>query len=342
MPVQIPKCDQCSKNDSKVTCINCEENFCTGCDSKHHSTEKRMKHKRVPCTGTEISSRFCSVKGHEGQTIPLYCQNCLKPLCALCVIGEHKNHTTIPLQSAVENAKAIIQANIVPIQKNIEKIDQDLKLMEEDMKKLEAKITDAKKRRNAESQKLEDLKSWVTKQDVDPNAILSLLSELKLEWKVELKHQATLAKNPVELISSNGLTRKGRTFISNSPSCWRSVRGKEKWSSGVHEFTFIMKVRGCQAPTTSVMAGIAQETIDLDSQCVGVSDGGVGYGNTGKVYPAGIQKFPWNENQKIRIVYDQSTVIFYVEKSEVYRQAISGCFVPCVSLYANSVIEWVD
>jgi len=152
---------------------------------------------------------------------------------------------------------------------------------------------------------------------------------------------ADLKISNVELISSNQLTRKDRTFISNSYN-WKSVRGKEKWSSGVHEFTFIMKVRGRLDPNVSVFAGIASD-IKLDADHMGRS--GVAYGNTGDVNSGGVwfgKKTGYNENQKIRIVYDQSTVIFYVENSEVYRHAISGCFVPCVSLVGPSVIEWVD
>jgi len=216
MPLQAPKCDICGQSDAQLNCTHCEANFCHPCDQKTHMG-KLKSHQRTACTGTDLPSRFCSVTGHEGQNLPVYCQTCLKPICALCLLGEHKTHSNLPIKSAVENVKSIIKDNLVPIQANMAKIDQEIKVMEEDMKKLEEKIKEAKKRRNEENQKLEDLKLWLNKPDVDPYVFLSLVSDLKLETKLQ------------EL---QGYGAPGSRFADGFTMT--SLEGEWSWGSGDH------------------------------------------------------------------------------------------------------------
>jgi len=197
MPLQVSKCDICSQSDAQVTCTHCEANFCNACDKKSH-IGKLQTHQRIPCTGTETPSRFCSVIGHEGLTLPLYCQTCLQPICALCTHGEHKNHPNIPIKSAMENAHSILQANLMPLQANIAKIDQEIKVMEAEVKKLEDKISEAKKRRNEENQKLEDLKSWLNKTDVDPYGLLTFVLEAKLRGAQVIDPICGIGTIPIE------------------------------------------------------------------------------------------------------------------------------------------------
>jgi len=184
MPLQVPKCDTCYQSDVQTTCTICDANFCNECDKKFH-IEKRKNHQRVPYTGVELPSRFCSIQGHEGQPLVLYCQTCFKPICALCCLhGDHKNHPHLQMTTAMEYAKQIIKGSLGQVQANITKIDQDIKVMEEEMKKLEEKIKTSKSRKIEETQKLEALRSSLNKIDVDPYVFLSLISELKLESKL--------------------------------------------------------------------------------------------------------------------------------------------------------------
>jgi len=188
MPLQVPKCENCGQSDSQVTCSTCEGNYCNLCDQKWHSG-KRKNHQRMPYTGTELPSRLCIIDTHEGQTLSLYCQTCLKPICALCHIGEHKNHPCISIKDAVENAKTIFNDHLVPIQNNIAKLDQDIKILEEERKKIDEKINETKNKRNETNQKFEDLKSWLKKKDLDPYGFLSLISDLKLNSKLQVTQE---------------------------------------------------------------------------------------------------------------------------------------------------------
>jgi len=203
MPLQVPKCENCGQSDAQVTCTTCEGNYCNLCDTKWHN-EKRKNHQRIPYTGTELPSKLCTRIGHEGQHLSLYCQTCLIPICAFCLVAEHKNHPSVPLKNAVEHVKTIIKDNLIPFQDELSKIDQEIKVMEvekkkleEEVKKLDGKIKEAKNKRNETSQKLEDLKSWLDRKDVDPYRFLSLVSELKLNSKPQVATQGTTILDPV-------------------------------------------------------------------------------------------------------------------------------------------------
>jgi len=125
MPFDLPKCDICEQKDAQLTCVKCEINICKICDEKHHSKGKLKEHQRDPYTGT--TSRFCTIKGHEKQTLALFCQTCSKLICGTCVVSEHKVHTWLGVEVATENAKNILKNAIKPLQENITGAQDEIK-----------------------------------------------------------------------------------------------------------------------------------------------------------------------------------------------------------------------
>jgi len=135
MPLQIPKCD-CGESDVQITCLQCEQDFCTKCDEKTHWSARLKQHGRRPYAGVDSgSSQYCSVQGHEKQSLPLFCQTCSKLICGLCLHGEHKMHSSVPLKEAVENATVVLKASILPIQERITKHEKEIKDIREEIKK---------------------------------------------------------------------------------------------------------------------------------------------------------------------------------------------------------------
>jgi len=163
----------------------------------------------------------------------------------------------------------------------------------------------------------------------------------------------TKRKSSVELRWASTLIIADRTITSTGTG-WRSVRGAELWASGVNECTFVMKTRGYSSGT-SIICGIAPDTIALDSQYPGYTTGlGAGIGDQGSTFGGATvvttSKKPsgryFDENEEVRIVYDQGRGIlsFFVNKNEIC--SFSGVFgsnqCPVVSLYGTSVVEWID
>jgi len=139
MPLHHQKCEVCGLSDAEITCLTCPANLCNSCDQKWHS-DKRQNHKRMEYAGTDLPSRYCA--RHEGQTLSLYCETCSFPICALCLIGEHKNHLVISIQDAAQkNIKVLIPT----VEAVLAEMDQELKTMEKEKKKLENKLEEEKK-----------------------------------------------------------------------------------------------------------------------------------------------------------------------------------------------------
>jgi len=141
-------------------------------------------------------------------------------MCALCIFGDHKNHSHLPITSVLDNAKVVIKDNLVLLQTNVSKIDEEIKglekekkKLEEDLKRLEEKLKETIKKKNEESQKIEDLKSLCSKSDVDPYVYLQLIGELKLEIKVQSE-----AETYIKLAHQY---RKGDNVKQNHPEALR-------------------------------------------------------------------------------------------------------------------------
>jgi len=176
----------CEKKDVHTTCIKCDLNFCTSCDEKHHSSGKLKDHQRDIYSGL-TPSRFCTIKGHEKQPLPIFCQSCSKLICGICVLGEHKAHTCVLAEVAAENAKGILKNAIVPLQETITRAEAVIKTTQEEInalhgeiKKKEEKIKETKKEINENAQKIEEIKSLLNKNQVDSFVLLSMASNLKI------------------------------------------------------------------------------------------------------------------------------------------------------------------
>jgi len=190
--LDLPKCDVCEEHDVQITCIMCNLNFCKSCDEKHHSKGKLKTHQRDIYSGL-TPSRFCVSKGHEKQTLSLFCQVCSKLICGFCV-GDHKAHTYVGAEVAAANAKEVLKDSIVPLQDSITKAQVDVKTSQEkikvlqgEIKKEEENIREIKRNIDENLQKIEDIKSLLRKNESDSFTLLSMVSNLKLELNPHFK-----------------------------------------------------------------------------------------------------------------------------------------------------------
>jgi len=187
MPLQIPKCE-CGDADVQVSCIQCEQSLCTKCDEKMHWSARFKQHERRPYAGIDIPSQRCDVKGHEKQVIPLYCRTCTKFICALCLLGDHKLHSVVPLEEATAYAKDELKAALVPIQERITKTQEAIstlqkknKDLQDEIQKNDEKIKERKQKISEDSQKIEDIKRILTQNNTNPFELMSVMSKFKLE-----------------------------------------------------------------------------------------------------------------------------------------------------------------
>lgn len=94
------KCAQCDEQSSAVHCVECEKNFCPGCDALLHKSAKRADHQRNPLAAApSLGHAFDSSAAPEAEkcqqceeaAVQVSCVECTKNLCDACNALLHKS-----------------------------------------------------------------------------------------------------------------------------------------------------------------------------------------------------------------------------------------------------------
>lgn len=98
------QCEFCQTSSNlKWKCLECYVYLCQKCNSKYHANHKVFKHHNVvdirDC-GKDINAEnvlkaqlkniICS--GHNDEKCFIFCKECMKPLCAICIVKFHNGH----------------------------------------------------------------------------------------------------------------------------------------------------------------------------------------------------------------------------------------------------------
>jgi len=82
-----------------------------------------------------------------------FAKHVFKLVCGLCVAGEHKPHSWVPLEEGTESAKELLKEAIVPIQTRITQAEEEMitiqrknKALQEEIKKNEERIKETKQK----------------------------------------------------------------------------------------------------------------------------------------------------------------------------------------------------
>uniref|UniRef100_A0A8W8JNF8 Tyrosine-protein kinase n=1 Tax=Magallana gigas TaxID=29159 RepID=A0A8W8JNF8_MAGGI len=115
----IVRCYLC-ENPGDHLCRLCQLTLCLECTPKHLS-DKGTTHEIVALisqTSTYIETRVECVK-HGKSVCEIYCNDCLIPICAKCVIDKHKQHTLISLDEFLERKKGDILNDIQEMESTV-------------------------------------------------------------------------------------------------------------------------------------------------------------------------------------------------------------------------------
>ncbi|KAF6216602.1 hypothetical protein GE061_000946 [Apolygus lucorum] len=116
-------CDECAKATSK--CKDCDELLCDRCVRAHIRVKLTKDHFIVPLEDPQSSPSFTNqssgasssssssvlngntfCESHLTETVRLYCDTCFKPVCSECTVLDHRGHTFIYLQDALDGARS--------------------------------------------------------------------------------------------------------------------------------------------------------------------------------------------------------------------------------------------
>jgi hypothetical protein len=104
------KCGQCDEKQSTTHCVECDKNYCDGCNELLHKSAKRQGHQRNALgAAPSVSTSFGTQEQHvdrcmqcDEKNADVSCVECTKTLCTGCDALLHKSaaravHTRIPI-----------------------------------------------------------------------------------------------------------------------------------------------------------------------------------------------------------------------------------------------------
>ncbi|XP_077983416.1 E3 ubiquitin-protein ligase TRIM71-like [Glandiceps talaboti] len=134
-PAKRSSCNSCDDGHMATSlCRDCNENLCDRCVLAHQRVRLTKDHHIVQLNiafqfnsrSTSLQTSFltsslqalaqpladpqqsyCEVRGHENEVLRLYCDTCSKAICRECTMLDHRGHSCVYLQDAVQNCKAI-------------------------------------------------------------------------------------------------------------------------------------------------------------------------------------------------------------------------------------------
>ncbi|XP_050411172.1 kinesin light chain 1 isoform X2 [Patella vulgata] len=160
----IPQCDVCNEDKSQYFCRDCDQYLCKSCKTMHDKMKICKDHfvcrydekkicqqsndpmmEMLSATSVTHPKDFCP--NHEGETVKIYCKDCLLAACFNCLVADHNGHKFLDLKKDEVR----------------QSIRQDLKTLNDD---LEKQITNFQKQHDDLSSKLIEIKNC-TKTECD-------------------------------------------------------------------------------------------------------------------------------------------------------------------------------
>ncbi|KAF7706751.1 E3 ubiquitin-protein ligase TRIM68-like [Silurus meridionalis] len=149
---QEPKgvlCDSCNKEklEALKSCLDCGVSLCLTHLLPHKTAAKLKKHKLIDPV-ENLEDYIC--QKHE-KTLELFCRDDQMCVCQFCILGDHKNHNTVPMEEESQEKKS----HLVETQKHVQKMIQS---RQEKLEELKQSIE--LNRRHANMEKTESMKMF--------------------------------------------------------------------------------------------------------------------------------------------------------------------------------------
>ncbi|XP_078341051.1 uncharacterized protein LOC111108437 [Crassostrea virginica] len=112
----VLRCDLCETPVPPMYCDICHIKLCIPCVGVHLS-DRSKKHEVVPFEERGITTKCPK---HSTKICELHCEECLIPICSLCVSsGQHLGHKAIEIMTFLTSKKEIIKKDLQEIEKFI-------------------------------------------------------------------------------------------------------------------------------------------------------------------------------------------------------------------------------
>ncbi|XP_053707559.1 E3 ubiquitin-protein ligase TRIM39 isoform X1 [Synchiropus splendidus] len=146
-------CDVCTgiKQPAVSSCLTCTASYCSEHVRPHHSTPFYSKHPLMD-PQEALRGRTCSL---HRRLLEVFCRTCQRCICAICVLEEHRTHTTVSVQTERQSK-----------QKHISRTEQEIvnRIKEKDItvSELKRKLEALKNYADGERSQVEELLDGVS------------------------------------------------------------------------------------------------------------------------------------------------------------------------------------
>ena len=100
-PQSQPMCDACEKLPSKVSCLECNQNYCEQCGNFFHKANKKISQHKL--LGFDQKSQFVKSQAFlcvcpSKRALEFFCLQCKNSICKYCAIVDHGGHEKILME----------------------------------------------------------------------------------------------------------------------------------------------------------------------------------------------------------------------------------------------------
>lgn len=176
-------CQLCS-NPVEHHCNLCHVNLCSPC-TVQHLADKTNRHEIVEFINRKEGPILPECNSHKKNRCEMYCKDCCKPTCVLCVIAEHKKHDFTDIREIIQKSKQRIIADLVELEnviapklKNITtsvlhvyaELHKYISVIQDQENKICMVVRDIGRRMRAE--KIREMQSLATKATIELNEVI--------------------------------------------------------------------------------------------------------------------------------------------------------------------------
>lgn len=174
-------CQLCP-NPVEHHCNLCHVDLCSPC-TVQHLADKTNRHEIVEFINRKEGPILPECNSHKKNRCEMYCKDCCKPTCVLCVTTEHKKHDFTDIREIIENSKQRIIADleeleniIAPKLKNITtsvsyaELHKSISVIQDQEDKICKVVRDIGRRMRAE--KIKEIQSLATETTIELNEVI--------------------------------------------------------------------------------------------------------------------------------------------------------------------------
>ena len=212
----ISVCQFCEEFYIKWKCINCDLLLCQLCHSRIHSKSKSSTDHKViehkDCESEDaleitrqVDLTRMACKQHSDETCLLHCNNCDRPVCSECLIGDHQNHKYSKLD-------IVYQKKLKVIKEIKSKIESEIPFCKKQGANLQHILSEENKQFTENKDKIIEFRDKIIRH---ADKLLSELDKLR-------KPREDLVKKELDSVKQrkNGLEKRkthlGQTLVSSS------------------------------------------------------------------------------------------------------------------------------